>query len=143
MNYIWLFLIVVAVVVGGITGNIEDVTSSAIGMAGTAVEIAIGLIGIMTLWLGILKIAEEAGLIRLLARAITPVSKRLFPGLPADHPAIGSMMLNLSANLLGLGNAAKPFGIKAMEQLQELNPDQETATNDMILFLGLNTAWTD
>ena len=140
MNYVWLVLIAIAVVVGALTGNIAEVTKSAIDMAGTAVEIALGLIGIMTLWLGIMKIAEEAGMIRLLARAITPISKRLFPDVPSDHPAIGSMMLNISANWLGLGNAATPFGIKAMEQLQELNPEKETATNAMIMFLALNTA---
>lgn len=140
MNYVWLFLIAIAVIVGAFTGNIDEVTQSAINMAGTAVEIAIGLIGIMTLWLGIMKIAEEAGMIRLLAKALTPISKRLFPDVPSDHPAIGSMMLNISANWLGLGNAATPFGIKAMEQLQELNPEKETATNAMIMFLALNTA---
>jgi spore maturation protein SpmA len=140
MNYVWLVLIAIAVVIGALTGNIAEVTKSAIDMAGTAVEIALGLIGIMTLWLGIMKIAEEAGMIRLLARAITPISKRLFPDVPSDHPAIGSMMLNISANWLGLGNAATPFGIKAMEQLQELNPERVTATNAMIMFLALNTA---
>ncbi len=140
MNYVWLFLIVVALVVGAVTGNIREVTQSAFDLAETAVEIAIGLIGIMTLWLGIMKIAEAAGLIRLLARALTPISRRLFPNVPQDHPAIGSMMLNVSANWLGLGNAATPFGIKAMEQLQELNADKETASNAMIMFLGLNTA---
>jgi len=140
MNYVWLFLIAAAVIIGAVTGNIDQVTKSAIDMAGTAIDIAIGLIGIMTLWLGIMKIAEEAGLIRLLARLLTPISRRLFPGVPQDHPAIGSMMLNIAANWLGLGNAATPFGIKAMEQLQELNEDKETATNAMIMFLGLNTA---
>lgn len=140
MNYVWLFLIVAAVIVGALTGRIAEVTQSALDMAGTAVQIALGLIGIMTLWLGILKIAEAAGLIHLLARAITPISRRLFPDIPADHPAIGSMMLNIAASWLGLGNAATPFGIKAMEQLQELNHDKETATNAMIMFLALNTA---
>ena len=140
MNSVWLFLIVIAIIIGAATGNIEEVTESAFNMAGTAVEIAIGLIGIMALWLGIMKIAEEAGVIRILARMLTPVSKRLFPDVPHDHPAIGSMTLNIAANWLGLGNAATPFGIKAMEQLQELNGDKETASNAMIMFLGLNTA---
>ncbi|MBN1482504.1 spore maturation protein [candidate division KSB1 bacterium] len=140
MNYVWLFLIAAAVIVGALTGTIKEVTQSALDMSGTAVQIALGLIGIMTLWLGMMKIAEAAGLIRLLARAITPISRRLFPDIPADHPAIGSMMLNIAANWLGLGNAATPFGIKAMQQLQELNPDKETATNAMIMFLALNTA---
>ena len=132
MNYVWLFLIAIAVIVGALTGNIEEVTKSAMNMAGTAVQIALGLIGIMTLWLGMMKIAEEAGMIRLLAKALIPISKRLFPDVPPEHPAIGSMMLNISANWLGLGNAATPFGIKAMEQLQELN-DQ----NPKVLFTGL------
>lgn len=140
MKYVWLFLISVSVIIGALTGNIEKVTKSAIDMAGTAVDIALGLIGIMTLWLGMMKIAEKAELIHLLARLIRPVSRRLFPDIPQDHPAIGSMMLNISANWLGLGNAATPFGIKAMEQLQELNPDKDTATHSMIMFLALNTA---
>lgn len=140
MNYIWLFLILFSILVGTILGNIEHVTKSAIDMAGTAVTIAIGLIGIMALWLGIMKIAEQAGIIRLLARLLKPLSKHLFPDIPSDHPAIGSMLLNISANWLGLGNAATPFGIKAMEQLQELNDQKDTATNSMIMFLGLNTA---
>ncbi|MBN1465743.1 spore maturation protein [candidate division KSB1 bacterium] len=140
MNYVWLFLVMIAIVVGACTGNIAEVTQSAMNMAGTAVQIALGLIGIMSLWLGIMKIAESAGLVRLIARAITPVSKRLFPDVPSDHPAIASMMLNVSANWLGLGNAATPFGIKAMEQLQELNPEKESASNAMIMFLALNTA---
>jgi len=140
MNYVWLFLIVIAVVTGALTGNIENVTTAAIDMAGAAVQISIGLIGIMTLWLGIMKIAEQAGLIRILARALRPISKWLFPAVPADHPAIGAMTLNIAANWLGLGNAATPFGIKAMEHLQELNEDKETASNAMIMLLGLNTA---
>ena len=140
MKYVWLFLISASVLIGAVTGNIEKVTKSAIDMAGTAVEIALGLIGIMTLWLGIMKIAEKAELINLMAKLIRPLSRKLFPDIPQDHPAIGSMMLNISANWLGLGNAATPFGIKAMEQLQELNPDKDTATRSMIMFLALNTA---
>jgi len=140
MNYVWLFLIAIAVLVGAATGHIEQVTKSAFDMAGTAVEIAIGLIGIMALWLGMMKIAQEAGIIQFLAKGLKPISKRLFPDIPQDHPAIGSMMLNIAANWLGLGNAATPFGIKAMEQLQELNEDKESASNAMIMFLGLNTA---
>lgn len=140
MNYVWLFLIAIAVIVGAATGHIEQVTKSAFDMAGTAVEIAIGLIGIMALWLGMMKIAQEAGIIQFLAKGLKPISKRLFPDIPRDHPAIGSMMLNIAANWLGLGNAATPFGIKAMEQLQELNEDKESASNAMIMFLGLNTA---
>ena len=115
-------------------------TQAAIDMAKTAVEIAIGLIGIMALWLGTMKIAEESGLIRIIARAIRPITIRLFPDVPEDHPAIGSIILNMAANLLGLGNAATPLGLKAMEELQDLNPEKETATNAMCTFLAINTS---
>ena len=130
----------IAVIVGILTGNIDAVTQAAIDMAKTAVEIAIGLIGIMALWLGIMKIAEESGLIRIIARAIRPITIRLFPDVPEDHPAIGSIILNMAANLLGLGNAATPLGLKAMEELQDLNPEKETATNAMCTFLAINTS---
>ena len=128
------------VIVGILTGNIDAVTQAAIDMAKTAVEIAIGLIGIMALWLGTMKIAEESGLIRIIARAIRPITIRLFPEVPEDHPAIGSIILNMAANLLGLGNAATPLGLKAMEELQELNPEKDTATNAMCTFLAINTS---
>ena len=130
----------IAVIVGILTGNIDAVTQAAINMAKTAVEIAIGLIGIMALWLGTMKIAEESGLIRIIARAIRPITIRLFPDVPEDHPAIGSIILNMAANLLGLGNAATPLGLKAMEELQELNPEKDTATNAMCTFLAINTS---
>jgi len=130
----------IAVIVGVLTGNIDAVTQAAIDMAKTAVEIAIGLIGIMALWLGTMKIAEESGLIRIIARAIRPITIRLFPDVPEDHPAIGSIILNMAANLLGLGNAATPLGLKAMEELQELNPEKDTATNAMCTFLAINTS---
>lgn len=139
LNYVWFFLVSVALIVGAVNGKLTDVTEAAISSASLAVDIAISLIGIMAMWLGIMKIAEKAGLVRLLARAIRPVSTRLFPGVPAEHPAMGAMILNISANWLGLSNAATPLGIKAMEELQKLNPDKETATNDMVVFLGLNT----
>ncbi len=139
LNYVWFFLVSVALIVGAVNGKLTDVTEAAIKSAGLAVDIAISLIGIMAMWLGIMRIAEKAGLVRLLARAIRPVSTRLFPGVPAEHPAMGAMILNISANWLGLSNAATPLGIKAMEELQKLNPDKETATNDMVVFLGLNT----
>ncbi|MBD3387256.1 hypothetical protein GF407_20290 [candidate division KSB1 bacterium] len=140
MNYVWLFLVLVAVIIGAISGQIKEVTEAAFDTASSAVEIALSLIGIMTLWLGIMKIAEDAGLIKLLARAIRPVSNFLFPSIPKDHPAIGAIVLNLSANWLGLGNAATPMGIKAMEHLQTLNEKKDTATDAMIMFLALNTA---
>ena len=140
LNYIWFGMMFIAVFVGILTGNINAVTQAAIDMAKTAVEIAIGLIGIMALWLGTMKIAEESGLIRIIARAIRPITIRLFPDVPEDHPAIGSIILNMAANLLGLGNAATPLGLKAMEELQDLNPEKDTATNAMCTFLAINTS---
>jgi len=140
LNYIWFGMIFISVMVGSITGNIDAVTEAAISMAKTAVEIAISLIGIMALWLGTMKIAEESGLISIIARALRPITVRLFPDVPKDHPAIGSIVLNMAANILGLGNAATPLGLKAMEELQELNPKKDTATNAMCTFLAINTS---
>lgn len=118
----------------------KEVTLAALDYAATAVNIALGLIGIMALWLGVMKVAQEAGLITSLAKFLRPVTKKLFPDVPADHPAVGSMIMNISANVLGLGNAATPFGLKAMEELNTLNPEKETASNSMITFLAINTA---
>ena len=140
LNYIWFGMIFISVVIGTITGNIEAVTEAAITMARTAVEIAISLIGIMAMWLGTMKIAEESGLIRIIARGLRPITIRLFPDIPKDHPAIGSIVLNMAANILGLGNAATPLGLKAMEELQELNSKNDTATNAMCTFLAINTS---
>ena len=140
LNYIWFGMIFISVLVGTITGNINAVTEAAISMAKAAVEIAISLIGIMALWLGIMKIAEESGLISIIAKALRPITIRLFPDVPKDHPAIGSIVLNMAANILGLGNAATPLGLKAMEELQELNPKKDTATNAMCTFLAINTS---
>ncbi len=140
LNYIWFGMMFIAVVVGIFTGNIDAVTEAAISMSKTAVEIAMGLIGIMALWLGTMKIAEESGLIRILSKALRPITIRLFPDVPEDHPAIGSIVLNMAANILGLGNAATPMGLKAMEELQELNPEKDTATNAMCTFLAINTS---
>jgi len=120
--------------------KLKDVTNSAIDYAKTAVEIALGLIGIMALWLGVMKVAEEAGLIKIIANWLKPITKKLFPDVPSDHPAMGSMIMNISANMLGLGNAATPFGLKAMEELDKLNPNKGTATNSMVTFLAINTA---
>lgn len=140
LNYIWLALVILAVVIGGINGKIEAVTKAAIDAAGNSVTIAIGLIGVMTLWLGIVKIAEDSGLMRLLARAIAPVLRWLFPEVPHDHPAMGSMLMNIAANVLGLSNAATPLGLRAMEDLEKLNSRPGVATNAMCMFLTINTA---
>ena len=118
----------------------KRVTNDSINIAGTAVQIALGLIGIMAMWLGVMKVAEQAGLIKIIANWLTPITKRLFPEVPPDHPAVGAMVMNISANMLGLGNAATPFGLKAMEELDNLNPNKGTATNSMVTFLAINTA---
>ncbi len=140
LNIAWLALVAVAVVVGAATGRLDAVTRAAFDSARTAVEIAIGLVGIMAMWLGVMKIAEKGGLVRLLARVIRPLARWIFPEVPADHPALGAMLLNIAANWLGLGNAATPLGIKAMEELQTLNPSKDTATDAMVTFLAVNTA---
>ena len=140
LNYIWFGMMAISVVAGIFTGRIDAVTEAAINMSKVAVEISIGLIGIMALWLGIMKIAEASGLIRIIARGLRPLTIRLFPDVPPDHPAIGSIVLNMAANMLGLGNAATPLGLKAMEELQELNPKKDTATNAMVMFLAINTS---
>lgn len=140
LNYIWFGMMLISVIAGIFTGNIDAVTEAAINMAKVAVEISIGLIGIMALWLGIMKTAEASGLIRIIARGLKPITIRLFPDVPEDHPAIGSIVLNMAANMLGLGNAATPLGLKAMEELQELNPQKDTATNAMVMFLAINTS---
>ena len=118
----------------------QKLTGAALGAAKTAVELCIVLIGMMALWLGMLNIARDAGLVDALARALRPVTRRLFPEIPAGHSAEGPLLMNLSANVLGLGNAATPFGLKAMRELQKLNPDKDTATNAMATFLAINTS---
>ena len=119
--------------------KIRAVTQAALDYASTAVTISLGLIGIMALWLGVMKVAEEAGMIRILTRLLTPFTRRLFPDIPADHPAVGAMIMNIAANMLGLSNAATPLGLKAMEELNKLNPKVGTATNAMCTFLAINT----
>jgi spore maturation protein A len=140
LNYIWLAFVILAVVLGGINGKIEAVTKAAVDSAGSAVTIAIGLVGVMALWLGIMKIADDSGLLKAVARGLSPFMRRLFPEVPADHPAISSMVMNIAANMLGLSNAATPMGLKAMEELQKLNRSPGVATNAMCTFLTINTA---
>jgi spore maturation protein A len=140
LNFIWLGLIVIGVVVAVFTGNVQAVSDSAFNFANTAVEICIGLIGTMTLWLGIMAIAEKSGLVKLVGKAVGPVMKKLFKGVPSDHPAMGAMIMNISANILGLGNAATPLGLKAMKELDSLNKHKGVATDDMVMFLALNDA---
>jgi len=121
------------------TTRLGQLTSATLKAAGTAVEIAIGLVGVMALWLGVMKVAEEAGLTKSIARMVQPVTRRLFPGIPAEHPAVSAMIMNIAANMLGLSNAATPLGLKAMEELDKLNPKKGEATDDMCMFLVINT----
>lgn len=140
MNWVFLGLIVAAVLTGAFTGTMPKVTEASLSSAKSAVELAVGLIGQMTLWLGLVGVLREAGLLRSVANALTPVMRRLFPEIPADHPALGAMIMNIAANVLGLGNAATPFGLKAMQELDKLNERKGVTTNSMALFLVINTS---
>jgi spore maturation protein SpmA len=140
LNYIWLALVLLAVAIGGWNDHLKDVTNGALDGAKTAVTIALGLIGIMALWLGVMRLAERAGLVQRIARGLRPLMKRLFPDVPHDHPAIGSMLMNMAANMLGLGNAATPLGLRAMRDLETLNPRPGVASNAMCTFLAINTS---
>jgi spore maturation protein A len=140
LNYIWFGLMAVALVVAAIKGTAGAVTTGAVESAGTAVQIAIGLVGIMTLWLGMMRVAEAAGLVTIVGRALKPLLRWMFPGVPADHPASGALVIAVAANMLGLNNAATPLGIKAMEELQAINPDKDTATDAMVTFMAVTTS---
>jgi spore maturation protein A len=120
--------------------KLNAIAAAALDFAKTAAEIALGLVGVLALFLGLLKIAEDSGIIYALVKVVRPVLRPLFPEIPPDHPALGMIALNLAANVFGLGNAATPFGIKAMEELQKLNPSKDTATNSMVMLLAINTA---
>jgi spore maturation protein A len=124
----------------GIAAMGERLTTATIDAAKTSVEICIGLVGFMALWLGLMNIAQEAGLVEAFARLMRPVMRLIFPEIPQGHPAQGAVLMNLSANMLGLNNAATPLGLKAMQELQELNPVKDTATNSMAMFLAINTS---
>jgi len=147
LNYVWIAFFLISFIVAlvkliffGDTLVFTQVMNGMFDSAKTGAEISIGLIGIMTFWLGILKIGENAGMIAMFARAVNPFFSKLFPGIPKGHPASGSVIMNFSANMLGLDNAATPMGLKAMKDLQDLNPDKDTATDSQIMFLVLNTA---
>jgi spore maturation protein SpmA len=139
LNRIWLGMLLAAMVAAGVTGNVRAAVDASIKGAETAVSLAFGLVGVMALWLGIMRLAECSGLVTHLARSLRPLLVRLFPGVPADHPAMGSMVLNIAANMLGLTNAATPLGLRAMRDLERLNPTPGTATNAMCTFLAINT----
>lgn len=140
IHYIWLFMILSGVVAGIAQGRIEIVTQAALHGAKDAIAVCIGLISILVFWLGMMKIAEDAGLLQKLANLLRPIAKFLFPSVPKDHPAMGYILSNVSANLFGLGNAATPMGLKAMEELQKLNPNPKVATPAMCTLLALNTS---
>ena len=140
LNYIWLALVILAVAIGGWTDKFKEVTDGAFDGAKTAVTIALGLIGIMALWLGVMRLAERCGLVQRMAVGLRPIMRRLFPDVPVSHPAMGSMLMNIAANMLGLGNAATPLGLRAMRDLETLNPRPGVASNAMCTFLAINTS---
>lgn len=140
VNKIWFFFMVVGIVIAGVRGNIHVVTNTLLESAEKGVTVALGLVSILTFWLGIMKLIEKSGLLRIIVRIMKPFAKFLFPEVPTDHPAMSSILMNMSANLLGMGSAATPLGLKAMEHLQELNPDKERASDAMCTFLAINTS---
>lgn len=140
MNYIFYFLIVVSIIAGALNGKLSDVVNSILTGAELSVKVAFSLIGIMAFWLGMMKIAEQCGLVKIIAKIIKPITKRLFNEIPEDSPAIGDIAMSVSANAFGLSNAATPIGLKAMEELQKQNIDKSSASNAMCMFLAMNTA---
>ena len=147
LNYIWIGFFLISLVVGlvrlvffGDTEVFTTMVNSTFEMAEVAVEICLGLIGVLTLWLGLMKVGEKGGAVSVLAKLVRPFFQKLFPEVPKDHPVHGSIIMNFAANMLGLDNAATPLGLKAMQELQELNPDKETASDAQIMFLVLNTS---
>ncbi|HEX7057588.1 MAG TPA: nucleoside recognition domain-containing protein [Bacilli bacterium] len=140
VNVIWLLFIVIGIVFAAAKGDISLATNAVFEGAKTGVTVSFGLISILVFWLGMMKIAEDAGLLAVIGKMLSPFIRLLFPGVPANHPALGYILSNMSANILGLGNAATPMGIKAMQELQKLNPQKDTASPDMCTLLAINTA---
>lgn len=141
LNWIWLAFLLIAVLVGGFTGQLDALTKGAFETAKDAVmSLALPLTGLMAVWLGMMRLAERGGLVQIIARVLRPLLRRLFPDVPPEHPAMGAMVMNMAANMLGLGNAATPLGLRAMSLLQQLNPRKDTASNAMVTFLAINTA---
>lgn len=141
LNYIWLALVILAALLGGATDRLEEVTNAAFEACKTAVmSLALPLAGVMALWLGIMRLADKSGIMHAIARVLRPMLTRLFPDVPPDHPAMGSIVMNMAANMLGLANAATPLGLRAMQDLETLNPRPGTATNAMCTFLAINTS---
>ena len=140
MNYIWYFLIVISIIFGAVNGKLNDVANAIFSGTELAVKIILTLLGIMTFWLGIMKIAEKSGIVEFLSKILNPIAQKIFPEIPKDSPIIGDVAMNFSANALGLANAATPIGIKAIEGMQDLNKDKESASNSMCTLLAMNTA---
>ncbi|MEX0416858.1 spore maturation protein SpmA [Bacillus sp. C30] len=140
VNLVWAAMAVIGIVYAMINGTMEEVTKAVFEGSKDAVTICIGLISVLVFWLGLMKIAEEAGLLKKLVSLFMPIVKRLFPEIPKDHPSMGFILSNMMANFFGLGNAATPLGIKAMEQLKELNGGKDSASRSMVTFLALNTS---
>lgn len=140
MGAILAVLMALSVAVGAARGKLPDVTAAALEAAGKASTFALGLVGVLALWMGLMRVAEEAGLVRWIARLVAPLLRRLFPEVPANHPAMGAIVMNVAANVLGLGNAATPFGIRAMQELETLNPRPGTATDAQAMLCAINTA---
>lgn len=140
MNYIWYFLIVISIIFGAINGTLSQVVNSILSGIQLAVKIILTLLGIMTFWLGIMKIAEKSGIVEFLSKLLRPVAKLIFPEIPSNSKIIGDVAMNFSANALGLANAATPIGIEAIKGMQEINKDKESASDSMCTLLAMNTA---
>ena len=140
INSIWLFMIISATVIAAYNNRMTEITEASFEAAKNAVTLAIGLVGSMALWLGIIQIVETAGGMKIIARLIYPIMVKLFPNIPVSHPAMSAIIFNIAANALGLGNAATPMGLKAMAEMDKLNPEKGTATDAMCLFLAINTS---
>ncbi|MDP4181697.1 MAG: nucleoside recognition domain-containing protein [Bacillota bacterium] len=139
LNYIWMGMLVIGFIVGGINGKLGEVTQAAFNSSKSAVELSIGLLGILCLWTGLMGVAEKSGLISKISKIVSPLISFLFPEVSSKSPAVGAIVMNLTANFLGLGNAATPLGLKAMDELQKINRKKDTASDSMVMFLVLNT----
>lgn len=140
MNYIWFFIILVSIISAAVTGRMENLINAVLNSAQKAIEVAIYLAGIMAFWLGIMRIAEKSKLVNLISKFLSPAAKFLFPSVPKDSPVIGDIAMNFTANAIGVSNAATPMGIQALRGLQELNKNKKSASNDMCMLVGMNTA---
>lgn len=140
LNYIWMGMLLIGFIIGGLNGRLEEVTQAAFNSSKSAVELSIGLLGILCLWTGLMGVAEKSGLLNKIAYLVSPLIRLLFPEIPKKSPAIGAIVMNMAANFLGLGNAATPLGLKAMSELQKHNISKDTASDSMVMFLILNAS---